>query len=48
MGKKRYSEEAVLSFIENYIRENGYAPSVRDITITVNPLSRLKLLGIGM
>lgn len=31
MAKKRYSEETVLSFIENYMKDNGYAPSVREI-----------------
>lgn len=46
MGKKRYSEEAVLSFIENYIRENGYAPSVRDICKGCNIASTATCFGI--
>ena len=31
MAKKRYSDEAVLKFIQDYIVEYGYAPAVRDI-----------------
>lgn len=31
MAKKKYSDELVLSYIEKYIAENGYAPSVRDV-----------------
>ena len=46
MGKKRYSEEAVLSFIENYIKKNGYAPSVRDICKGCNIASTATCFGI--
>lgn len=31
MAKKKYSDEAVLKYILDYIQEYGYAPAVRDI-----------------
>lgn len=36
MRKKLHSEESVLKFIEKYITENGYAPTVREICETCN------------
>ena len=31
MGKKKYDPAAVLRFIEEYMTENGYAPTIRDV-----------------
>lgn len=31
MAKKRYNDETVLKYIQDYIQEYGYAPAVRDI-----------------
>ena len=31
MAKRRYSDELVLGFIEKYMADNGYAPSVREV-----------------
>ena len=36
MRKKLHSEELVLKFIEKYITENGYAPTVREICEACN------------
>ena len=36
MRKRMHSEEQVLKFIENYITENGYSPTVREICEACN------------
>ncbi len=36
MRKKMHSDEAVLKFIEDYIADNGYSPTVREICVACN------------